>query len=869
MYIPLHNDWTVTALNGPVPENVIGVEIPASVPGCVTTDLLEAGLVPDPYLDRNEELLGWVGRSDWCYRTSFRASPLAPGEHCDLVCEGLDTVATVRLNGTVLGHTANMHRSYRFDARPALVEGTNRLEVEFKAPVVAAEQMSQEIGPRPHVETHPFNAIRKMACNYGWDWGPDLATSGIWRPIGLHRWRRARVAAVRPLVSVDVPGAAREQPGAEAPWADDSLPRNADGAVEVHVDVEQAGSDGAEAGDLELSVTVAGRRASLPLRPGETKATLSLAVPQASLWWPAGYGEQPLYELEVSLHQAGDATAPLDVWGGRIGFRSVSIDTGEDGRGKRLGFVVNGRSVLVRGANWIPDDCFPGRVDADRYRRRLAAARAANINLLRVWGGGIYETDDFYQVADELGLLVWQDFALACAAYPEEEPLRSEIEAEAREAVTRLSRHPSLAAWSGGNENIWGHADWGWETELQGKTWGAAYYFEIFPAIVSELDPTRPYMAGSPWSFSHDAHPNDENFGSMHVWDVWNSKDYSAYRQHRPQFVAEFGFQGPPAWSTLARAVTERPLSTAAPGIAAHQKAAGGNEKLAQWLAPRWPQPRSFDDWHWATSLNQARAVTLAIEYWRALTPRCRGMVLWQLNDCWPVMSWAVIDGDERLKPVWYALRRAYADRALTIQPTSALAGLPPGPQPSQGPGGQRESDTTETAELSLVAMNDGLAPWDLELELTRQSFAGEVLAKGALTLSAAPGRSTAVAIDKDVATPGDPRREVLVAFGAGVRALWFYREDKDLALPVPDLEARAERTTDGFDVTLTASTLQRDVALLADKVDPAAVCDDMVFTLLPGETRQAHVRTAVISDGTLLTRPEVLRSANQLCHPA
>ena len=395
----------------------------------------------------------------------------------------------------------------------------------------------------------------------------------------------------------------------------------------------------------------------------------------------------------------------------------------------------------MRGANWIPDDCFVSRVGRERYRQRLEQARAANMNLLRVWGGGIYESEDFYELADELGILVWQDFLLACAAYPEEEPLRSEIEAEAREAVARLAKHPSLAVWSGGNENIWGHEEWHWELFLAGKTWGAGYYFDVFPAIVAELDPTRPYMPGSPCSLGADAGSNDPRHGSMHVWDVWNSRDYLAYREHKPQFVAEFGFQGPPTWSTLTRAVSDRPLTVSTPNLMVHQKAHDGTAKLARWLAPHFPEPASFEDWHWAMSLNQARAVTLAVEYWRSLAPRCRGAIVWQLNDCWPVISWAAIDGDGRLKPLWYALRHTYADRLLTVQPSPAQ------PAPGQVLSGQAPSAQALSGELSVVAVNDGATTWQAQLEVVRQDFVGTVRAKGALTLVAGPGQSASAAL--------------------------------------------------------------------------------------------------------------------------
>ncbi|HTW10099.1 MAG TPA: glycoside hydrolase family 2 protein [Acidimicrobiales bacterium] len=850
----LHEGWTVSALAGPVPESVRGRRIPASVPGCVTTDLLAAGLVPDPYVDGNEALLAWVGRTSWLYETTFKLDGMGPHERCDLVCDGLDTVATVRLNGALIGTTANMHRSYRFGTSGVIRPGPNELEVEFAAPVDTAEEMSLQLGPRPSNGRHPFNAIRKMACNFGWDWGPDLPTAGIWRPISLHKWQGVRISSVRPLARLDLP--APDPDGDEPPWADSTSPRTAGGAVAFHVELSRDVEPGPA---LFVTASVAGASAVVRAEAGQGSVVVVVPLADVELWWPVGYGPQPLYgyRVEVSAGGPGGDLSPLDVREGRMGFRSVSLSMRRDARGREFGIVINGRLVLARGANWIPDDCFPSRVGRQRYQHRLEQAVEANCNLVRVWGGGIYESEDFYDVADELGLLVWQDFLMACAAYAEEEPLRSEFEAEAREAVTRLCSHPSLALWSGGNECLWLHDDWGWDADLRGKTWGLGYYFDIFPGVVGELDPTRPYMPGSPWSFDAGIYPNDDRYGTMHVWDVWNAKDYNAYREHQPRFVAEFGFQGPPAWSTLTRAVTPRPLSLALPELLNHQKANDGMAKLSRGLAPHFDEPRSFDDWHWAMSLNQARAVRLAVAYWRSLAPRCTGTIVWQLNDCWPVISWSAVDGDGRRKPMWYALREVYRDRLLTVQPVpeSLLAGR-----------AETAGRAVAGDDLQVVVVNDSATSWELELDVTRQSFDGDVLAASTLAARAEPGQIAAITIGADIAVPTSPGREVLVVAGGGYRALWFFAEDKDLELPPPALRARVEQVAGGYDVVLEAKTLQRDVAILADKADPEAECDDMLFTLLPGEHRRVHVRSPGKADPACLVDDRVLRSANQLC---
>ena len=814
----LDQGWTVRATAGPVPAPLDGVEVPATVPGCVHTDLLAAGLIPDPYLDQNEAALTWIGDTDWRYATTltWTAADAAAGHQVvELVAEGLDTVATVELDGAIVGQTANMHRTHRFDVTDALDVGEHALAVTFAAPVPAAQRASEQLGPRPCAYEQPFNALRKMACSYGWDWGPALTTSGIWRPFALHGWSTARLAGVRPLVDV--------RTGADGTT----------GLLHVHVGVERApGTDG----PLTVTAEVGGRRAEAVVDAGTSTATVELEVLDVALWWPVGYGDQPLYAVDVTL--SAEETV-LDGWTGNVGFRTVTLDTTPDADGTPFTLVVNGTPVFARGLNWIPDDCFPTRVSAERYAARLAEAVDVGANLVRVWGGGLYESDDFYDVCDRLGLLVWQDFLFACAAYSEEEPLRSEVEAEAREAVTRLSVHPSLVLWNGNNENIWGHEDWGWKDRLDGATWGWGYYTELLPRIVAELDGTRPYCPGSPYAMDPDRHPNDPRHGPTHLWDVWNLTDYTAYRDSAPRFVAEFGWQGPPTWTTLTRAVHDEPLAADSPGMLAHQKAADGNLKLSRGLAPHLPEPATFADWHWAMSLNQARAVSVGVEHLRSWTPTCSGAIWWQLNDCWPVTSWAVVDGDGRRKPAWYALRHAFADRLVTVQP--------------------RDSG------LAVVVVNDGPAPWRGVARVRRLGFDGTVIEEVALAYDLPPRSAATLPLPARVALTADPAREVLLAEVDGLRGWWWFAEDRDADLPVPDLGLDARTVPGGYEVTVTARTLVKDLALLADRVAPDARVDAMLLSLLPGESATIGVTSAAVVPPEAFLDPLVLRSANQL----
>ncbi len=683
-----------------------------------------------------------------------------------------------------------------------------------------ADAQQQALGSRPHVNSHPYNAVRKMACNFGWDWGPDLVTAGIWRPVELVDWTVARVAGVRPTTTLTADG----------------------GHLEVVVDLERAG-DVPDDAVVRVGVSAEhheGVRGATRVGTGSDPVRLVLDVPGAQPWWPRSHGDQPLSHLTVDVVVGEEV---LSTWTGRVGFREVTWVTEPDAHGTSFRLEVNGEPVFVRGVNWIPDDAFPHRVDRARYAARLAQAADAGCNLVRVWGGGTYEDDAFYEECDERGLMVWQDVLMACASYAEEEPLRSELLAEVRDNATRLAPHPSLVLWCGGNENLWGFVDWDWEVRLDGRTWGAGYVHDLLPALLAELDPARPYVPGSPFAPAGPEgevrHPNDPAHGATHVWTVWNDDDWTVYREHRPRFASEFGWQGPPAWSTLVRAVSDDPLTPESPGMLVHQKAAEGQRKLERGLVPHLPVPDGMRDWHWAMSLNQARAVRTAVEHLRSLSPVCAGSVVWQLNDCWPVTSWAAVDGDGRAKPTLHALRHAHADRLLTVQPRD---------------GG-----------LAAVLVNDTPEPWAGTLDLRRLALDGSVLAAAAVPVDV-PARSTrSVPVPAGVATPDDGTAEVLVADAPGARGWWTFVEDRDLALAADAVEATVERAEDGYLVRVTATALVKDVGLLVDVVDPAATVDDMLLTLLPGEQATFRVRCGGLDDPSALLRPEVLRSTNQV----
>ena len=563
-----------------------------------------------------------------------------------------------------------------------------------------------------------------------------------------------------------------------------------------------------------------------------------LRVANPQLWWPAGHGEQPLYTLEVSLTRNGET---LDTWTSRIGLRQVRLDTELDDIGSKFILEINGKPIFCKGANWIPDDCFVTRVTPERYRERITQAKSANMNMLRIWGGGIYESDAFYGLCDELGIMVWQDFLFACATYSEEEPFASLVEEEARQQVTRLSKHPSLVVWNGNNENLWGYLDWvqrdkSWREWVADKGWGNGYYFELLPDIMAELDPSRPYTPGSPYSDAHDirgVHPLSENHGTMHIWDAWNRFDYDVYRRYVPRFVSEFGHQAPPTFATLKESIPEAELQPFSPAMLHHQKAHGGNDKLHRRLSEHFDIPEDIHDWHYLTQLNQARALKTGCEWFRANAPRTFGTLYWQLNDCWPVTSWSAVDGYGRKKLLWYATRAFYADRLLSIQPNGD--------------------------ERCLYFINDHDETWQAEVKVTRQNFLGEMKSQTSFEIEVSPRSVRSIQLDRDITKSNAQQDEFILVQAGEHRATWFFDIDKHLNYPKPDFEL----SLNGDTLQLLAKSFLRDICVFVDKLEPAASANNQLITLLPGETYDFKFETPRTFKLAELESNDIIKTAN------
>lgn len=802
---PVGQTWRLRPLTGPVPDAVVGREFPAPVPGDVHTALRAAGAIPDPVIDDNERLVSWIGRTDWEYTTDVPPVDAPEAERVEIVFHGVDTIAEAFIDGVSRGASRNMHRTWRVEA-PELRRAGAALRVVLRAPVVAAECERDRLGERPSAFSPLAPFIRKKACDFGWDWGPALPGAGIWRPVEVHAWSVARLGAVRPTATL----------------------RETDGIVDLDVDIVRAASGRVETLVIEARLGDASVVLSAP--PGLDRVRGSLEVPSPARWWPAGWGEQALHDLTVRLRRGDEV---LDEQTVTVGFRDLVIEQIPDADGVGFRVVVGGTPMFVRGVNWIPEDTSISTVTPADYRRRIADARALGANLIRVWGGGVFEDDEFYRACDEAGMLVWQDFLFACAAYPEEEPFSGEVEAEARDNVSRLMSHPSLALWNANNENLWFWFVQDWDRVLEGKTWGERFYFEILPRVVADLDPARTLLCGSPSSGGRWDDPNDPSRGVVHLWVPG---DYREYDRVRPRFVSEFGFQGPPARSTFDAAVHEGERAPFSPGTAQRQKAEGGTERINDVLDVHFGVPTDFDEWYWLAQLNQARAVRFGVERFRTLEPLCTGTIVWQLNDCWPSLSWSMIDVADRWKPVAYAVREAHRDRIVVLR------------HEDDGP--------------ALFAANSTADPWEVDIEVQRWR-GGACVGVGTLAARIAPHTARRVPLGglAEALAPD----ELLVATAGSLRSVLLGGVDRDYPDTSPEFALAVEADAGSVAVVITAQSLLRETFLPVDALDPDAHAEQNLLTLLPGESATWTIRTSRPEAFT----PDAVRAIVHTAHAA
>lgn len=794
--------------------------LPAKVPGTVHTDLMDNGVIEDPYYRLNELDVQWIDKTDWEYKTTFSADDNILGrDRVQLDFKGLDTYARVYLNGEQILAADNMFREWQVDVKELLNEDENELRILFRSPIAEglkkydanefvypgaendqAERGQVEDGKRVSIYT------RKAGYHYGWDWGPRLVTSGIWRPVILNAWDNARIENLQ-IVQHEV------------------LEEKATFTAVFEVEAERRGK-------ATLTVKNDGTilaAAEVQLQEGIEKYDVDFEIQNPQLWWTNGLGEAHLYDISGEL-KIGQRTISEET---RIGIRTLELVREEDEHGTSFYFKLNGHPVFMKGANIIPNDMFIPRVTNENYRTMIETAKNSNMNMLRVWGGGIYEEDIFYDLCNENGILVWQDFMFACAMFPNDEPFLENIRQEAIDNVKRLRNHPSIALWCGNNEILTAWNTWGWKgiAERQGndvpeKVWQA--YADIFhktlPEVVEEFDPSRSYWGSSPSSglgIQADLVNGDE-----HYWGVWWGKEpFETYATHLARFMSEYGFQSFPEMSTVRRYAEPEDYDIYSEVMKSHQRSSIGNETIEYYLLKEYRRPKDFESFLYVNHVLQAEGIKFGLEGHRRAMPFTMGSLYWQLNDVWPVASWSSTDYYQNWKALQYYVKKGFEQ--VLVSPYK------------------------DDLKLKVGIVNDRLEQVNAQLILKLMDFDGRVIWERA-SLVEIPANSSRDYFNEnknEFLYRKDTRNLLfsaeLIENGKTIsRNIFFFRPFKELNVSAPQVEYAITENDSGFDIALKTDKLAKNVYLQME--DEEGFFSDNYFDMLPGEKVTIHLKTDI-----------------------
>ena len=614
---------------------------PASVPGTVYTDLLENGQMEDPFWKDNENKALALMEKDYEYETVFQCDELRKSKKVWLRFEGLDTIADVYVNEKHVGNAENMHRIWEYDVTDVLTDGDNTLRVYFHSPLQYIKEAYAKQPTRGSEDAMDgFVHIRKAHCMFGWDWGAHLPDAGMFRPVYLMGVEEGRIDSVR-IHQIHEEGKVS---------LEFSVLRNP--AEDLKKEIPCGGDDG-----FTYNVQVTAPDGTVVTAVDSPK-NVEIANPQ--LWWPNGIGKQPLYEVSVTLYKDGKE---VDVWTRKIGLRTMTMHLEPDEWGISFAHQVNGKDIFAMGADYIPEDHLLGRVNPGTTRKLLEQCKAANFNAVRVWGGGYYPEDWFYDICDELGLMVWQDFMFACAVYDLTPEFEANIRAEFVDNIKRLRHHASLGLWCGNNEMEQFVSEGNWVSKPSEVRDYLFMYERVIPEVLKQYDPDTFYWPASPSSGGSFDDPRDPNRGDVHYWDVWHgNKPFSDYRNYFFRYASEFGFQSFPSMKTI-ETISDDPAdwNIFSYIMEKHQRNAGANGKILNYLQQTYRYPTQFPVLLYASQMLQAEAIKYGVEHFRRNRGRCMGAIYWQLNDCWPVASWASIDYWGRWKALHYYAKRFFA----------------------------------------------------------------------------------------------------------------------------------------------------------------------------------------------------------------
>lgn len=777
------------------PANKADFTVSATVPGDIHSALLTAGKIKDPYEGTNEKDAQWVGDADWRLSRTFDVpGSVLTEKSVFLNCDCLDTFAEILINGKKAGRSDNCFLRQRFEVRSLLKEGTNRIDVIIRSAVKAAAARAAGLAyPVPGIKPIPgyddhINLIRKVQCHGGWDWGIRLMVGGILQDIWLGATSIGRIEYVY------------------------TTQHHKSGVCELEVTAEVISPSG---GKTVLEIGAADTKAIIPatLLPGLNKVTGRIFIQNPEFWWPNGYGKQPLYDLSVSI--AGDKICK------RIGLRTVEVVNEEDDKGGlSMYFKVNGVAIFSKGANWIPCDAMPQRQTREAYADLLTSAVAANMNMIRIWGGGQYEREAFYEICDELGLMIWHDFMFSCALYPATEEFLVSVKKEAEYQVKRLRDHACLALWCGNNEDV-GALNWFKESRNSRDRYLVDYdrlNEGVLGKTVDECDSTRTFWPSSPCGGRGDYSDcwHKDNRGDMHYWSVWHDgHPFHAYLDIKPRFCSEFGFQSFPSLDAIRKYAPADELNVTSPVMEHHQRNSAGNSKIVEMFTRYFRVPEGFDNFVYLSQVQQALAIKTGVEHFRHLRPVCMGAIYWQLNDNWPVCSWSSLEYAGKWKLLHYAAKRFFAPIMVSA---------------SQDKQGKFEiwltSDAREAGKCKVTA------------EI--RDFSGKLLRKKIYARKSPAGSAICLEssdVDKFVPARNDCFLFLTLEAGRKISTnVHFFTEYKRCRLAKAKIKMTVVANGTGFKVTLATDKPAFFVAINADNI--RGEFDDNMITLLPGKPR-------------------------------
>lgn len=785
----------------------------ARVPGTVHQDLLDHGRLPDPFYGMNEQKVQWVEKEDWLYRTVFTVTAdQLKSDAAWLTFEGLDTYADVYLNGSLLLKADNMFVGHKLAVKDVLREGENRLMIRFRSPVEETAPQWDTDGfnypaDNDHSEKRMSVYTRKAPYSYGWDWGIRLATSGIWRPVKLTFCNGA---------AIDDFFVRQQEVTEQVAKVDNQLEINNVTSTPKEVQVKVVYAYGEQADTLTRTVV---------LQPGKNSLSMPAWIEKPHLWMPNGWGDPALYTFTATVSVDGKEVASREE---AIGLRSIRVVMEDDKDGKSFYFEVNGKPMFAKGSNYIPGDALLPNMTGERYARLFEDIRAANMNMVRVWGGGIYEDDRFYEEADRNGILVWQDFIFACTTYPHDPTFLKRVSEEAVYNMRRLRNHASLAMWCGNNEIYEGMRYWGWKDKYSPVVWKEmtegydVLFRQLLPELVAANDPGRFYMHGSPYE-ANWGRPESWKIADSHNWGTWyGQKPFESLDTEIPRFMSEYGFQAFPEMKTLRMFASPEDYELESPVMNAHQKASIGNFLIKKTMALYYKVPEKFEDLIYAGLILQGQGMRHGIEAHRRHRPYCMGSLPWQLNDSWPVVSWSSIDYYGNWKAMHYQIRRAFAPVLVDA--------------------------IKEGNNLSYYIMSDRLTDEELTLNLELMDFNGKVYRKQKVD-GLLPANTSKLFYQEPVEQALAGRDSATTFMHMVVKSkkgevlsdeIYYFAHPKDQLLPKTPLQWQVKQKKGYCEVTVKADKLARDIFI---EVPVQGVrFSDNFFDLLPGQKKKVII---------------------------